>query len=203
MIDLTFQSEDALNNRIYASGKTKDKYAPNYDAFLWDWDVGGVTPTPILEVLRSFDASSDSFYDSKKFDAALQEAKVAETEDGTVAAVRKSARIELGDLPYLPLVHPKAIDVVRRDTWHGWIRSPEPDGEPIYQITQQILALQPGPRTRRERARSRGDDRRDDELQLADHAALRADRLRADLARDHRVDVHRERAPKDRAARVD
>ena len=107
VINLTFQSEDALNNRIYASGKTKDKYAPNYDAFLWDWDVGGVTPTPILEVLRSFDASSDSFYDSKKFDAALQEAKVAETEDGTVAAVRKSARIELGDLPYLPLVHPE------------------------------------------------------------------------------------------------
>ncbi len=145
VINLTFQSEDALNNRIYASGKTKDKYAPNYDAFLWDWDVGGVTPTPILEVLRSFDASSDSFYASKKFDAALQEAKVAETEDGTVAAVRKSARIELGDLPYLPLVHPKAIDVVRRDTWHGWIRSPAPDGEPIYQITQQMLALQPGP----------------------------------------------------------
>jgi peptide/nickel transport system substrate-binding protein len=145
VINLTFQSEDALNNRIYASGTTKDKYAPNYDSFLWDWDVGGVTPTPILEVLRSFDASSDSFYDSKKFDAALQEAKVAETEDGTVAAVRKSARIELGDLPYLPLVHPKAIDVVRKDTWHGWIRSPEPDGEPIYQITQQILALQPGP----------------------------------------------------------
>ena len=32
-------SDDALNNRIYASGKTKDLYAPNYDAFLWDWDV--------------------------------------------------------------------------------------------------------------------------------------------------------------------
>ena len=38
---------------------------------------------------------------------------------------------------------------------------------------------------------------------LADDAALRADRLRADLARDHRRVVHRERAQEDRAARVD
>ena len=162
-----------------------------------------MTPTPILEVLRSFDASSDSFYDSKKFDAALQQAKVAETEDGTVAAVRKSARIELGDLPYLPLVHPKAIDVVRRDTWHGWIRSPEPDGEPIYQITHADPRAAAGAGTGRERgpAPQRRPSRR--RLRLADDAALRADRFRAALARDHRVDVHRERAPQDGAARVD
>jgi peptide/nickel transport system substrate-binding protein len=145
VIDPSFLSEDALNSRIYATGKTKDTYAPNYDAFIWDWDVTGVTPTPVLEVLRSFDASSDSFYDSKKYDAALQRAKEATTLAGTVAAVRDATHIELRDLPYLPLVHPFAIDVVRRDTWHGWLRSPEPDGEPIYQITQQILALQPGP----------------------------------------------------------
>jgi peptide/nickel transport system substrate-binding protein len=144
-IDLVFQSEDALNNRIYASGKSKDLYAPNYDTFLWDWDVGGVTPTPILEVLRSFDASSDSFYDSKPFDAALQAAKQATTQDGTVAAVRKSAKIELGDLPYLPLVHENAIDVIRKDTWHGWLPSPAPDGEPLFQTSTQFLALQPGP----------------------------------------------------------
>ncbi len=163
-----------------------------------------MTPTPILEVLRSFDASSDSFYDQQGVRRLrCRRRRWRETEDGTVAAVRKSARIELGDLPYLPLVHPKAIDVDPRDTWHGWIRSPAPDGEPIYQITQQILALQPGPAPGRERARGRGDDRRNDELRLADDAAVRADRLRADLARDHRVDVHRERAPQDRAARVD
>jgi peptide/nickel transport system substrate-binding protein len=145
VIDLVFQSEDALNNRIYATGKTKDTYAPNYDAFLWDWDVGGTTPTPILEVLRSFDSSSDSFYDNPKYDAALAAAKAATSHAATVAAVQKAARIELGDLPYLPLVHVNAIDVIRRDTWHGWIRSPSGTGEPIFQTTQQLLALQPGP----------------------------------------------------------
>jgi peptide/nickel transport system substrate-binding protein len=144
-IDLAFISEDALNNRIYASGKSKDTYAPNYDTFLWDWDVGGVTPTPILEVLRSFDASSDSFYDSKAFDNALLRAKQATTQAGTVAAVRQAAKIELGDLPYLPLVHENAIDVIRKDTWHGWIPSPAPDGEPLFQTSTQLLALQPGP----------------------------------------------------------
>ena len=51
VMDLQFLSDDALNNRIYASGKSKDLYAPNYDAFLWDWDVSGTTPTPIMEVL--------------------------------------------------------------------------------------------------------------------------------------------------------
>jgi peptide/nickel transport system substrate-binding protein len=145
VIDLVFQSEDALNNRIYASGKTKDLYGPNYDAFLWDWDVGGVTPTPILEVLRSFDASSDSFYDSKAFDAALLRAKEATSLERTAAAVQDAAKIELGDLPYLPLVHLNAIDVVRKDTWHGWVSSPAPNGEPLFQTSTQLLGLQPGP----------------------------------------------------------
>jgi peptide/nickel transport system substrate-binding protein len=145
VIDLAFISEDALNNRIYASGKTKDLYAPNYDAFLWDWDVNGVTPTPILEVLRSFDASSDSFYASKAFDAALQRAKEATSLEGTVGAVQEAARIELEDLPYLPLVHLNAIDVIRRDTWHGWRPSPGANGEPLFQTATQLLALRPGP----------------------------------------------------------
>ena len=79
VIDLTFMSDDALNNRIYASGKTKDLYAPNYDAFLWDWDVSGTTPTPIMEVLLSNNASSDSFYDSKAYDKALIGARTAST----------------------------------------------------------------------------------------------------------------------------
>jgi peptide/nickel transport system substrate-binding protein len=145
VMDLSFISEDALNNRIYASGTKKDTYAPNYDAFLWDWDVSGVTPTPILEVLRSFDASSDSFYDSKAYDAALQRAKEATTLAGTVGAVREAAKIELGDLPYLPLVHLNAIDVIRKDTWHGWQPSPAPNGEPLFQTSTQLLALRPGP----------------------------------------------------------
>ena len=145
VIDTTFLSEDALNNRIYASGKTKDKYGPNYDAFIWDWDVGGVTPTPILEVLRSFDASSDSFYASKAYDAALLRAKEATSFEGTVDGVQTAAKIELDDLPYLPLVHLNAIDVIRKDTWHGWVRSPAPDGEPLFQTSSQFLALQPGP----------------------------------------------------------
>jgi peptide/nickel transport system substrate-binding protein len=145
VIDTAFLSEDALNNRIYASGKTKNKYGPNYDAFLWDWDVGGVTPTPILEVLRSFDSSSDSFYASKAFDAALQRAKEAKSLAGTVAAVRQAAKVELGDLPYLPLVHLNAIDVIRKDTWHGWVPSPGADGETLFQTSSQLLRLQPGP----------------------------------------------------------
>jgi hypothetical protein len=104
-----------------------------------------VTPTPILDVLRSFDASSDSFYASKAFDAALQRAKEATTQEGTVAAVRDAAKIELRDLPYLPLVHLNAIDVIRKDTWHGWQASPAPDGEPLFQTSTQLLALRPGP----------------------------------------------------------
>jgi peptide/nickel transport system substrate-binding protein len=145
VIDLSFISEAAMNNRIYASGTKKDTYAPNYDAFIWDWDVSGVTPTPIMEVLRSGDASSDSFYDSKAYDAALQRAKEATTLDATVAAVRDATKIELGDLPYLPLVHLNAIDVIRKDTWHGWRPSPGTDGEPLFQVSTQLLALRPGP----------------------------------------------------------
>jgi peptide/nickel transport system substrate-binding protein len=145
VIDLSFTADDAINNRIYASGKSKDLYAPNYDAFLWDWDVGGTTPTPIMEVLLSNNASSDSFYDSKAFDTALIGARTATTEAGTIAAVRKAETVALGDLPYLPLVHLNAVELARTDTWHGWSPSPAPSGRPLFEASQQILALKPGP----------------------------------------------------------
>jgi peptide/nickel transport system substrate-binding protein len=146
-IDLNFMTDDALNNRIYASGTKKDLYGPTYDAFLWDWDVSGTTPTPIMEVLLSNNSSSDSFYDSKAFDKALIGARTATTQDGVVASVRKAEAIELGDLPYLPLVHLNAVALNRTDTWHGWLPSPAPSGRPLFEdeVYQQILALKPGP----------------------------------------------------------
>jgi peptide/nickel transport system substrate-binding protein len=145
VMHLTFANDDAVNNRIYASGTKKDLYGPTYDAFLWDWDVSGTTPTPILEVLLSDNASSDSFYDSKAFDAALTGARTATTQAGVVAAVRKAEAVELADLPYLPLVHLNATELRRTDTWHGWKPSPEPSGRPLWEASQQILALQAGP----------------------------------------------------------
>ena len=95
VIDLAFVSDEAINNRIYASGKTKDLYGPNFDAFLWDWDVSGTTPTPIMEVLLSDNASSDSFYDSKAFDKALIGARTATGETGAIDAVRKAEAVAL------------------------------------------------------------------------------------------------------------
>ncbi len=145
VMDLQFLSDDALNNRIYASGKTKDLYAPNYDAFLWDWDVSGTTPTPIMEVLLSDNASSDSFYASQEYDKALQGARTARTETGVVSAVRHAEAVALRDLPYFPLVHLNATEIRRKDTWHGWTPSPAPNGRPLFEASQQILALQPGP----------------------------------------------------------
>ena len=145
VIDLSFASEDAVNNRIYASGAKKDTYAPNYDAFLWDWDVSGTTPTPIMEVLKSDNSSSDSFFASKQFDADLQRAKVATTPAATVAAVRDAEVVALRKLPYVPLVHLNNIELARTDTWHGWAPSPARDGAILFETQQQFLALAPGP----------------------------------------------------------
>jgi peptide/nickel transport system substrate-binding protein len=145
VVDLNFMSDDALNNRIYASGTKKDLYAPDYDAFLWDWDVSGTTPTPIMEVLLSDNASSDSFYASKAFDKTLIGARTATSEDGTVKAVQDAEAVELKDLPYLPLVHLNAVELHRTDTWHGWLPSPSPSGRPLWEVAQQILALRSGP----------------------------------------------------------
>ena len=145
VVDLSFISDDALNNKIYASGTKKDLYAPNYDAFLWDWDVSGTTPTPIMEVLLSNNASSDSFYDNKAYDTALIGARTATTPEQTVAAVRKAEAISLADLPYLPLVHLNAVELNRTDTWHGWLPAPGAAGRPLFEVAQQILALKAGP----------------------------------------------------------
>jgi peptide/nickel transport system substrate-binding protein len=100
-----------------------------------------------MEVLLSNNSSSDSFYDSKAFDKALIGARTATTPAATIAAVRKAETVELGDLPYLPLVHLNAVALNRTDTWHGWLPSPSPNGRPLFedQVMEQILALKPGP----------------------------------------------------------
>ena len=204
VVDLSFISDDALNNKIYASGTKKDLYAPNYDAFLWDWDVSGTTPTPIMEVLLSNNASSDSFYDSKAYDTALIGARTAKTPEQTVAAVRKAEAIALADLPYLPLVHLNAVELNRTDTWHGWLPAPGAGGPAAVRGRAADPRAQgrPGAGDRRGgRADRRGGEHGG--RRLADDAALRPDRLDPDLARDHRVVVHQQRAQEDRAARVD
>ena len=145
VIDVSIISDDAINNRIYASGTKKDTYAPNYDAFLWDWDVSGTTPTPIMEVLRSGDASSDSFFASKQFDGDLQRAKNATTPAATAAAVRDAEAVVLRALPYVPLVHLNLIELRRIDTWHGWSPSPSKAGAILFETQQQFLTLAPGP----------------------------------------------------------
>ena len=59
--------------------------------------------------------------------------------------MRKAEAVELGDLPYLPLVHLNAVELNRTDTWHGWLPAPAPTGRPLWEVAQQILALKPGP----------------------------------------------------------
>ena len=107
--------------------------------------MSGTTPTPIMEVLLSNNASSDSFYDSKAYDEALIGARTAKTPEETVAAVRKAEAIALGDLPYLPLVHLNAVELNRTDTWHGWLPAPGAGRRPLFEVAQQILALKAGP----------------------------------------------------------
>ena len=139
VIDLDFMTDDAINNRIYAAGKTKDLYAPDYDAFLWDWDVSGTTPTPIMEVLLSNNASSDSFYASKAYDKALIGARTASSETETVAAVRKAE----ADRARRPAVSPA--------------RAPERRRAPPHRHLARLAALarrRPAGRCSRRRSRS-------------------------------------------------
>ena len=58
--------------------------------------MSGTTPTPIMEVLLSDNASSDSFYASKAYDKALIGARTATSEDadGRGGAQRRGRRAE-------------------------------------------------------------------------------------------------------------
>ena len=82
-----------------------------------------------------------------------------------VAAVRKAEAIELGDLPYLPLVHLNAIEIRRKDTWHGWTPSPAADrraalrgipADPRAAARARPVAARPGAARRPRRARDDG-----------------------------------------------
>ena len=197
-------SDDALNNRIYASGKTKDLYAPNYDAFLWDWDVerhdadadhGGAALEQRLERLLLRQQGLRQGADRRTYGD--------QRRGQTVAAVRKAEAVELGDLPYLPLVHLNAVELHRTDTWHGWLPSPSPVRPAAVRGGAADPRAQDRARPPATAAAAPAAATVDGRRRLADDAALRPDRLGADLARDPGLVVHQQRAQEDRAARVD
>ena len=107
--------------------------------------MSAARPTPIMEVLLSDNASSDSFYASKAYDNALAGARTARTQNGVVAAVRKAESIALHDLPYVPLVHLNAVEIAPQEHLARLEPSPSPKGRPLFETSEQLLALKPGP----------------------------------------------------------
>ena len=161
---------------------------PTFDAFLWDWDVSGTTPTPIMEVLLSNNASSDSFYDSKAYDKALLGARTA-TRPRQARRGRAQGRGGRARRPAVPPARPPQRGRARAHRHLARLEAVAraPTAGRCFEAAQQILALKAGPEPARAARRTAAAVAADGRRRLADDAALRADRLGADLARDPRL----------------
>ena len=187
------------------SGKTKDLYAPDYDAFLWDWDV------------ERHDAHADhggAALEQRLERLVLREQGVRQGADrstyGDAARTRRSRRCATprpsrSKRPAVPAARAPERRRARTASTPGTAGCPRrrPSGRPLFEVAQQILALKTRAAAARPRTAAPAAATVERRRGLADDAALRADRLGAHLARDHRIVVHRERAQEDRAARVD
>ncbi|MFE5947956.1 ABC transporter substrate-binding protein [Streptomyces sp. NPDC056480] len=144
-IDMAVVTEDALNNAIYAPGKDEDHYAPTFDAFYWGWsgDIG--TPDFNLEVLRTDSTWQDSFYSSLEYDRVSIKALKSQEAAERVTAMHEAEKIAMKDLPYIPTVYSHSLTLTRNDTWHGYLKSPQPNGSPFGTNWLQLTNLQPGP----------------------------------------------------------
>ncbi|MFD8936792.1 ABC transporter substrate-binding protein [Streptomyces sp. NPDC059578] len=145
-ITMTVVTEDALNNTIYNPGSKKGRYAPSYDAFYWAWsgDIG--TPDLNLEVLRTGNSWSDSYYSNPAYDRASLSAVRSMDMPRRVAAMHEAQRIALTDLPYVPTVFAVRIMLTRNDTWHAHQPSPATGaGSPFGANWLQLTSLRAGP----------------------------------------------------------
>ncbi|MGW4028715.1 ABC transporter substrate-binding protein [Streptomyces sp. NPDC004838] len=144
-IDMSVVTEDALNNTVYNPSTVKGKYAPSYDSFYWAWS-GEVTPDLNLEVLRTGNSWSDSYYSNPAYDAASLASVRTMDLPKRVAAMQDAQRIALTDLPYIPTVFSADIVLTRNDTWHGYQPSPGTGaGVPFGANWLQLTGLRPGP----------------------------------------------------------
>jgi peptide/nickel transport system substrate-binding protein len=143
-ITLSFVSEDALNNKIYAPGKN-NKYAPDYDAFYWAW-TGDPTPDFNFSVLNTGSAWSDSYYTNATYDSLTAKALQERDFPQRVSLLHDAEKIAMTDLPYIPIVYANSYDLTRTDTWHNYQPSPAgKNGSPISANWLQLTDLQPGP----------------------------------------------------------
>lgn len=145
-IDVQPVTEDAINNKIYASGSKPDTYAPTYDAFLWGWGGDSDTPDFNFEVLRTGSSWQDTYYSNPEYDRVSLESRQTLDEDARIEMMHEAEKMILRDLPYIILVHDHVIYVTRRDTWHNYQPSPEGDAPaPLTTNWLQLTSLEPGP----------------------------------------------------------
>lgn len=143
VIDLAVVTEDAINEKIYAAGKTDETYAPTYDAFLWAWGGDIATPYFNFDVFRTGSSWQDSFYSNPEYDKLTEQAlQTVGDEAASADLLHQAERLILTDNPYLFLVHDKQIYLTRNDTWHGYAPS---KGAPFSTNWLQTTQLQPGP----------------------------------------------------------
>lgn len=105
----------------------------NYDIYMWGW-VGDPDPNSLLNFFRSEEigGSSDSYYNSPKYDALFLEQRAESDEAKRKGILAEMQNLVYDEAPYHILYYDAELHAYRTDRFGGWTNQPTVGGTPLF-----------------------------------------------------------------------
>jgi len=126
-IDMQVMEDGALTDRQF--NYRGDKFAPDFDLFIWGWETGEYDPNFLLSLFTTnqIESWSDCNYSNAGYDEMYRRQDYDADEKSRLATVHEMQKLLYEAAPYVPLVYPLTREVYSSD-WTGWTKQPQDNG---------------------------------------------------------------------------
>jgi peptide/nickel transport system substrate-binding protein len=126
-ISMQVMDDGALTDRQF--NYVGDKFAPDFDLFIWGWETGEYDPNFLLSLFTTaqIESWSDSNFSDAEYDAMYKTQDYDANVTSRLATVHEMQQLLYEAAPYVPLVYPLTREV-HSSAWQGWVRMPEANG---------------------------------------------------------------------------
>jgi peptide/nickel transport system substrate-binding protein len=126
-ITMQVMEDGALTDRQF--NYQGDKFAPDFDLFIWGWETGEYDPNFLLSLFTTgqIESWSDCNFSSAAYDEMYKAQDYDANDQSRQATVHKMQQLLYEASPYVPLVYPLTREVYS-SAWQGWTKMPESNG---------------------------------------------------------------------------
>ena len=126
-ISMQVMDDGALTDRQF--NYVGDRFAPDFDLFIWGWETGEYDPNFLLSLFTTsqIESWSDSNFSSAEYDGMYKAQDYDPNASSRLTTVHKMQRLLYEAAPYVPLVYPLTREV-HSSAWQGWVKIPEANG---------------------------------------------------------------------------